>query len=141
MKVIHISLVSAILGLAVAAAPSASTLKLIANESVTASTISIDEVKEVFLFTAPSFRNGDRIVPVLEEGGPAHELFLKEYVRKSDAALQTYYRSLVFTGKAKLPKILRTDAEVVAYVAKTRGAVGYVRAETDSPGTKTLHVK
>jgi hypothetical protein len=141
MKILYISLLSSVLGLVFAAAASMPTLKLIANESVTATAVSVDEVKEVFLFTAPSFRNGDRIVPVLEEGGPAHEVFLKEYVRKSDAALQTYYRSLVFTGKAKLPKILRADAEVVAYVAKTRGAVGYVRAETDSPGTKTLQVK
>jgi hypothetical protein len=140
MKAIHISLLSVVLGL-VAATASASPLKLIANESVTASSVSVDDVKEAFLLTSPTLGNGGRIVPVLESGGPAHEAFLKEYVRKTDTALLTYYRSLVFTGKGTMPKILSNDEEVVAYVAKTKGAVGYVSAGTASPGTKTIQVK
>jgi hypothetical protein len=141
MKSAYFLLVSGLLGLVAAATASTSAVKLIANESVTTSTVSVDEVKQVFLMTSPSFGSGGRVVPVLEKGGAAHEAFLKEYVRKSDDALLTYYRSLLFTGKATMPKICGTDAEVVEYVAKTKGAVGYVSAETPSPGTKTLTVK
>ena len=61
------------------------------------------------------------MVPVLEKSGPAHEAFLKQYVGKSDSALETYYRSLVFTGKASMPKVVTSDAEVEAYVAKDEG--------------------
>jgi hypothetical protein len=141
MKIFYISFLPVVLGLFAAATASTSTVKLIANESVTVSAVSIDEVKQVFLLTAPSFSSGGRVIPVLEKGGPAHEVFLKEFVRKTDDALLTYYRSLLFTGKATMPKILSTDAEVVEYVAKTKNAVGYVSAQTDSPGTKTLQVK
>ena len=66
---------------------------------------------------------------------------MKEYLSKTDAALQTYYRSLVFTGKASMPKTVATDADVVAYVAKTKGAVGYVSAGAGTAGVKTLEVK
>jgi ABC-type phosphate transport system substrate-binding protein len=55
--------------------------------------------------------------------------------------LQTYYRSLVFTGKASMPKTLAADTEVVAYVAKTKGAIGYVSASAATEGVKTLEVK
>jgi ABC-type phosphate transport system substrate-binding protein len=78
---------------------------------------------------------------VLAKSGAAHEAFLNEYLGKSDSALQTYYRSLVFTGKGSMPKALGSDAEVAAYVAKTKGAIGYVSAGSSSEGAKTLQVK
>jgi len=115
-------------------------VKAIANTSVPASTISAGEVKDVFLLDKDSL-GGSHVEPVLAKGGPAHEAFLKEYLGKSDGALQAFYRSLVFTGKASMPKTLGTDAEVVAYVAKTKGAVGYVSGDASTPGVKTLDVK
>ena len=116
-------------------------VKVIANASVGASSVSADEIKGVVLATKTSLSDGSHVVPVLEKGGPAHEAFLKEYLGKTDSALQTYYRSLVFTGKASMPKMLAADAEVVAYVAKTKGAIGYVSADTSAEGVKTLEVK
>jgi len=78
---------------------------------------------------------------VFEKGGATHEAFLKQYVGKTDAALGIYYRSLVFTGKAFMPKMLASDAEVAAYVAKTKGAIGYVRADASAPGAKAIAVR
>jgi len=115
-------------------------VKVIANSSVSASTITAEEVKDVFLLDKDSL-GGSHVDPVLSKGGPAHEAFLKEYLGKSDAVLQAFYRSLVFTGKASMPKTLGSDAEVVAYVAKTKGAVGYVSGDASTVGVKTLEVK
>ena len=42
----------------------------------------------------------------------------------SEDDLQAYYSTLVFTGRGFTPKALESDAEVVAYVARTRGTVG-----------------
>src|SRR3954449_12441565 len=113
---------------ATAAAPGE--LKLIANNSVAAAGVSADELKAVFLATKSTLADGSRVEPVLEKGGAAHESFLKEYLGKTDAALQTYYRSLVFTGKGSMPKTLASDAEVVQYVSRTKGAIGYVSSAT-----------
>jgi hypothetical protein len=119
----------------------AADVKVIANPSVGASAVSVDELKGVFLITKTSLSDGSRVEPVIAKGGPAHEAFLKEYLGKTDAALQTYYRSLVFTGKGSMPKTLGTPAEVAAYVAKTKGAIGYVSAGTAATGVKTLEVR
>jgi ABC-type phosphate transport system substrate-binding protein len=67
--------------------------------------------------------------------------FSDRLLGKTDAALQTYYRGLVFTGKASMPKTLGADAEIVAYVAKTKGAIGYVGARAGTTDVKTLEVK
>jgi hypothetical protein len=116
-------------------------VKIIANNSVAASSVSADDLKSVFLEEKSSLSDGSHVEPVIEKGGPAHEAFLKQSLDKNDSALQTYYRSLVFTGKGSMPKAVGSDAEEAAYVAKTKGAIGYVSAEADAGGTKTLEVK
>jgi hypothetical protein len=124
-----------------AGSASASDIKIIANPSVGVSTVSVDDLKGVFLATKTSLGDGSHVEPVLEKSGAAHEAFLKDYVGKTESALETYYRSLVFTGKASMPKTVASDAEAVAYVAKTRGAIGYVSAGASTAGVKTLEMK
>jgi predicted outer membrane repeat protein len=120
---------------------SAAGVKVIANSSVSGGAISADELRSVFLEEKNSLSDGTHVEPVLAKGGAAHDAFLKDYLGKNDAALQTYYRSLVFTGKGSMPKIAGSDAEVAAYVAKTKGAIGYVSGDADAAGAKTLEVK
>jgi hypothetical protein len=119
----------------------AADFKVIANPSVGVVAVSSEDLKSVFLGTKSSIGDGGHVSPVLEKGGPAHEAFLKECVGKTDAALSNYYRSLVFTGKGSMPKTLSSDADVVEYVAKTRGTVGYVGAGVSTTGVKVLEVK
>ncbi len=116
-------------------------VKVIANPSVTAGEISTGDLKAVFLTTKTSLGEGGHVEPVLLKSGAVHDAFLKAYVGKTDTALETYYRSLVFTGKANMPKMLSSDAEMVAYVARTKGAIGYVSAGASAAGVKTLEVK
>lgn len=115
-------------------------VRIIANPSVKAEAISASEIKSVFLEERNSLRDGTRVEPVLSQGGPAHATFLKDYLGQNNDALQNYYRTLVFTGKGSMPKTLRSDEEVVAYVAKTRGAIGYVSSTAPVDGVKTLAV-
>jgi hypothetical protein len=132
--------VTALLGLAAASPAAAAEFKLVANPSVKASKISTDDLKSVFLATKTALPDGSQVEPVLVKTGAAHEAFLKD-LGKTDSALSTYYRSLVFTGKGLMPKICASEAEVIDYVAKTKGAIGYVSAGANAPGTKTLDVQ
>lgn len=124
-----------------AATASAADIKVIANVSVGVASVSAEELKGVFLATKTSLSDGSHVEPVLLKSGAAHEAFLKSYVGKSDSALETYYRSLVFTGKGSMPKSFASDAEVVAFVEKTKGAIGYVAAGAGVGGAKVLDLK
>jgi TonB family protein len=117
----------------------AGNVRIIANPSVGAEAISASEIKSVFLKERNSLGDGTHVEPVLSRGW-ANAVFLKEYLGQSDDALQNYYRTLVFTGKGSMPKTLHSDEEVVAYVAKTRGAIGYVSSTATLDGVKTLAV-
>ena len=81
------------------------------------------------------------MVPVLLNVGSAYTAFLQEYIDKTASGLENYYRSLAFTGKGAMPKMLKTEAEVLEYVKNTKGAVGFVSAAADTEGVKLLDVK
>ncbi|MGD0601070.1 MAG: TonB family protein [Terriglobales bacterium] len=115
-------------------------VKVIANASVKVDTISAAELKRVFLEERISLGDGTHVEPVLEKDGPVHEAFLQEYLGISEDDLHMYYRALVFTGRGFTPKVLGSDAEVVAYVARTRGAIGYVSSAASAEGVKTITI-
>ena len=115
-------------------------VKVIANSSVQVTSISASDLKSVYLEEKSSLAGSGHVEPVLAKGGPAHEAFLKQVLRRNDSDLQIYYRGLVFTGHGSIPKTLDSDEAVIAYVAKTRGAIGYIGGGTHAEGVRTLEL-
>ena len=128
-------------GLLIVPALLANDVVVVANPSVKSSEVSADEMKLVFLGQKTSLSDGSSVEPVLAQGGAAHEAFLKTYVGKTDPALRNHFKSLVFTGKGSMPKSLASDADIVAYVTKTKGAIGYISAAAPVGGAKKLMIK
>lgn len=116
-------------------------IKVIANPSVKGDRVSIRELKNVYLGKASALSDGTPIEPVLARRGMAHEAFLKQCLDQSNEQLQLYYRGLVFSGKGSMPKEVNSDAEMVAYVARTRNAIGYVSADANTDGVRTLNIE
>jgi TonB family protein len=119
---------------------SAGDIRIIANPSVKADTISARDLKSVFLLQRKTLPDGSPVLPVLQKSGQIHEAFLKRHLDRGSEELQTYYQGLVFTGKGSMPKQVTSDAEAVASVAQTRGGIGYVSASAATPGVKILLV-
>src|ERR1035438_1624569 len=140
MKCRRILLVAAGLTVFASVNALAGDVKVIANSSVKVDTISAAELKRVFLEEKISLGDGTHVEPVLEKDGPVHEAFLQEYLGISEDDLHMHYRALVFTGRGFTPKVLGSDAEVVAYVAQTRGAIGYVSSAASAEGVKTITI-
>jgi TonB family protein len=115
-------------------------IKVIANRSVSADSITMAELKQIYLEQTRLLGDGSHVEPVLERSGASNETFLKDFLDINDDALQSYYRTLVFTGRGSMPKALGSDSEMVAYVLKTRGAIGYVNVSADADGVKILPI-
>lgn len=121
--------------------PPASGLKMIAHPSIDIDEISMEELRSIFLGTTTTIKKGAPVTPVLsrEDGNLNH--FASAYLGKTTSALETYYRSLMFTGKWSMPLGFASDAKVVDYVAKTPGAIGFVRDTTRADQVKTLRIR
>ena len=115
-------------------------VKVIANQSIKADSISSEELRSIFLLRRKTLKDGSWVVPVLEREGSTHKTFLRVYLNRDANELQTYYQGLVFTGKGTMPKELTSDAAVVAFVAQTPGAIGYVDSNSKTEGVKVLAV-
>jgi TonB family protein len=126
--------------LTVAASVRAGDIKIIANASVKADSISEEDLRRIFLLQMRTLKDGSSVHPVLQKDGVTHKAFVTQYLDRDAAEIHTYYQGLVFTGKGSMPKELNSDSEVVAYVLHVRGAIGYVSDQTDTATVKVVAV-
>jgi TonB family protein len=119
---------------------SAADIKVVVNPSVRTESISVAELRSIFLLERRTLRDGSAVEPVLQKGGAIHEAFLRVYLDRDSEEIRRYYQGLVFTGKGLMPKQLDSDADVVAYIARTRGAIGYVSGTSPTDGVRVLNV-
>ena len=118
----------------------AADVKVVANPGVRANSISLVELRAVFLLQRKTLKDGSSVEPVLAKSSLTTSAFMKRYLNRDSEEVHTYYQGLVFTGKGSMPKQLNSDAEIVAYVARTKGAIGYVSADTNTDQVKVLAV-
>ena len=97
---------------------------VVANASIPGGQLSKDEVKDVFLGIKSTI-GGEVVVLATLKQGDAHEGFLKDVVGKTPSQYLNYWKRQVFTGKGKMPQAFDSEKELLAFVAATKGAVGY----------------
>lgn len=114
---------------------------IVANQDVPASSLASNDIKQIFLGDKTTWDNGEKIVFVVQKKTDAGNVFLKAYVKKSASQYDNYWKKRVFTGKGKAPQSFSSDRELVEFVSRTPGAVGYVLSGTDTGNTKTITVR
>lgn len=114
---------------------------VVANNSVPVASIAPDDLREIFLGTQHSLSDGSKVTPVLLKGGPSHEWFLKSYLGKSVEGFRTWWLQIVFTGQGLLPKTFASEAELVAFVGRTKGAIGYATLASVRGNVKCIPVR
>nr|WP_320017154.1 substrate-binding domain-containing protein [uncultured Desulfobacter sp.] len=113
-------------------------VKVITSSSTPVDSIDQADVKKIFLGKTKSWPDGNPVEFVVLKSGDVHKNFLKSYVKKSASQFKTYWKKQVFTGKGKNPTSFGSENELLAYVTGKTGVIGYVSAETDTPGAKIL---
>lgn len=70
----------------------------------------------------------------------ARSRFSQDVLRRSVAAIKAYWQQRIFSGRGVPPPELGADEQVVAYVLKHDGAVGYVSGAAELEGVKAVPV-
>jgi len=113
---------------------------VVANAGVPGGVVSRDDLKAIFLGEKTSWGNGAPVRIVVLEEGPAHKAFVQDVLGKTPAQFDSFWKKLVFSGKAGAPKSFADPAALAAYVAKEPGAIGYVSPGTPTGSAKTMKV-
>ncbi len=119
---------------------------IIANKEVPESSLSPQEIQEIFLGKRVQWSDNSKIRFVTVGNAEVHSMFLKEYMKLSDADWKMYWKRMVFTGRGMPPETIATEAEMISFVSKTKGAVGYVSSDgmpkkTENDAVKIIGVK
>jgi ABC-type phosphate transport system substrate-binding protein len=104
----------------------ATEFKIIANSNVLIDSIKESDLKKIFLGKKTLWKNDMRIIPVLLDDKDVHNSFIRKILKKTPSQFLTYWKRMVFTGRAKNIKTLKDEQAVSNYVTVTKGAIGYI---------------
>lgn len=99
---------------------------------------------DVFLKKRTQWADETTILPIDQGRGAAvRKQFSEQVIGRSVSAVRTYWSRLVFSGRAVPPPEAASDDDVVRFVGKHAGAIGYVSASTNlkDSGVKIIEVR
>ncbi|MCB9481253.1 MAG: substrate-binding domain-containing protein [Desulfobacteraceae bacterium] len=114
---------------------------VIANKNVSESSLTIDEIKDIFLGEKTNWQDNKKVNFVILKDSGVHKEFLEKYVNKTPMSYNSYWKKLVFVGKGKAPTTFSSAKELVDYVAATDGAIGYISSDEKTAEVKIIEPK
>ncbi|MCY0965169.1 hypothetical protein [Parathalassolituus penaei] len=93
-------------------------------------TLSREQVRNLFM----GIPVGESLTPVvLTADNKARAGFNTRVIGMAEARIQSYWAQMKFTGRKTPPAEFRSEAELIEFVQKTPGSIGYVSASTKLP--------
>lgn len=140
MKPVFRPLLVAALACVATAVATAADWVLVAHPDSAPASLSKEDVKNILLGNKTKWDAGGLIKLAVLTEGPVHDAVIQNFAARTADQFDKYWKKQVFTGKGVAPEAFKTDAELVAYVAKTPGAFGYVATGSAGTGVKTVAV-
>ena len=122
------------LGLILPSGARAENAEVITHSSIAPGSVDADAVKKIYSGNMTKWPDGSRIIVATMDKAPFHEEFLKTYVGKTPSQFTATWKKLMFTGKGKMPTNFDTAKDLIDFVTKTQGAIGYVNAGSNPQG-------
>lgn len=130
---------SAVLGLTVlAGAAQAGDVVVVVSAKSSVGNLTRDQVGQIFLAKAVAFPNGETATPVDLSEGAAREEFYTKVTGKDQSQLKAYWSQLLFTGKAKRPKVMPGNDDVKKELAGNTNMIGYINKNAVDSSVKVV---
>jgi len=101
-----------------------------------------DFVADAFLIKVSRWNDGQPIRPVdLRGDSVTRRKFSNDVLRRSIAAVRNYWQQLIFSGRGLPPPELDSDADVIKFVVRNRGAIGYVSGAAELGAARAVMVE
>lgn len=117
--------------------PAAEGFVVIVNPSVAGNQMHRKDLAAVFLKKVTRWGDRSTAEPVDQSGAsPVRQAFSEVVLEMSVATVLQYWQKQMFASAPVRPPVVKpSDAEVIAFVARTAGAVGYVSAGARLPAS------
>jgi len=115
--------------------------KIVGNAGTTPDSISKSDLARIFLKKKTKWPDRRPATPVGQKRAPELRTeFSNEILGMSLDMVESHWQAQVFSGRGTPPRVLNGDAEVIDYVRRTSGAVGYVTGSADTSSVSVIKV-
>jgi hypothetical protein len=119
-----------------------SEFRIIVDSANTTTSATRETIVNAFLKTSSRWPDGEPIRPVDQRpDAPVRRTFSESILRRSVAAVRSYWQQRIFSGRDVPPPELESDEAVVRYVGEHRGAIGYVSSSARTGEVRVITVK
>lgn len=118
---------------------SAEEILVIGNQNVPETSVNKEWIKNVYVGNITKWSNNEPIIIVIMDDKRIHKSFLIEYIKRTPSQFNAVWRYKMYTGANKLPKMIKTEEEVLDFVANNQGAIGYIASEVSTAKVKVIH--
>ena len=116
--------------------------RVIVNANNPTTTLDKAKLERLFLKKESRWADGSKVQPVDRDVAAASRIaFSRSVLAKEVAWVKSYWQRQLFSGRDTPPPELDSDRDVLEYVGKNVGAIGYISPATPlGAGVKTLAI-
>ena len=114
---------------------------IIANKDVPKNELSRTELKDIFLGKIKMWDDNYSLNISIRTNSVIFKEFTLEYMNCTPSFFISQWKTLIFTGRAVFPKRFNSREKIIAYVASTRGAIGYIESSSGLENVKIIKIK
>jgi ABC-type phosphate transport system substrate-binding protein len=127
---------------AVAEPPGGGAYRIIVHPSNSSTSIDRRFLSQAFLKKVTIWPSGETIRPVDQHRDSAiRARFTDEILARSISAVRSYWQQMIFAGRGVPPPEMTSDDDVVRFVMRQPGGIGYVSFGADLHGARILTVE
>lgn len=116
-------------------------LRVVVSKENKVTSLTTDDLNRIFLGKKTLWESGTRIVPAMpEEESPAGEIFLSGTLKKSVSQFRAYWKRLLFSGGGTVPKVFRSNEQLLDFVARQPGAIAVIEASAVNDRVRVLDI-
>jgi ABC-type phosphate transport system substrate-binding protein len=116
--------------------------EIVTNPGVNETTLSKSSLRAIFGMRLHTWPDGTAVrVFVMPDDAPLHAAFSKEKLNVFPYQLRSAWDRLVFSGTGQAPGIVTSPEEMLAKIASTPGAIGYLTKSKTDGRVNVLEIK
>jgi len=113
---------------------------IITNKNVSIDMLKKEDIKNIFTGKKTRWNDNKKIKFVTLPKSRVHKGFLKKFVKRTPEQYSRHWKKQIFTGKGTKPRSFKTQEGLLNYVARTKGAIGYISPQVVTDKIKVLTV-
>ena len=113
---------------------------LVVHRDNPVSSLTLSEVRGIFLGKKVFWDDGNGIEVLLQKTGETHQSFSQNTLGKSPRQLSMYWKRILFSGEGIPPREVSDDKEMLEMIAANIKAIGYVAGSVKDDRVKPVSI-